>query len=46
MRVEVLEHVLDEERTLDEARRVLSEGGYFACFVPNKWWAVDSHGYV
>jgi 2-polyprenyl-3-methyl-5-hydroxy-6-metoxy-1,4-benzoquinol methylase len=41
---EVLEHVDDERRALDELRRVLKPGGRLAMSVPNKWWVFETHG--
>ena len=41
---EVLEHVEDERRTLQEIRRVLRADGEFLITVPNKWWVFETHG--
>jgi ubiquinone/menaquinone biosynthesis C-methylase UbiE len=41
---EVLEHVQDERRTLQEIFRVLKPAGEFILTVPNKWWIFETHG--
>ena len=41
---EVLEHVLDERRALDELHRVLRPGARLAMSVPNRWWVFETHG--
>src|SRR5579864_2613190 len=41
---EVLEHVVDERRCLDEVRRVLRPGGYLALMSPNRWFPFEGHG--
>jgi len=41
---EVLEHVLDERRALDELHRVLKPGARLAMSVPNRWWVFETHG--
>ncbi len=41
---EVLEHVEDECRTLQEIHRVLKADGEFLITVPNKWWVFETHG--
>jgi SAM-dependent methyltransferase len=41
---EVLEHVLDERRALDELFRVLKPGASLAMSVPNRWWVFETHG--
>jgi SAM-dependent methyltransferase len=41
---EVLEHVRDERRALDELRRVLKPGARLAMSVPNRWWIFETHG--
>ncbi len=41
---EVLEHVQDEQRALDELHRVLKSGGRLAISVPNRWWIFETHG--
>ncbi|MFH1560399.1 MAG: methyltransferase domain-containing protein [Chloroflexota bacterium] len=42
--IEVLEHVPDHHRTLDEMFRVLKPGGWLALSVPNRWWPLETHG--
>ena len=42
--VEMLEHVQSEERALEEANRVLKNGGYLVLYVPNKLYLFDEHG--
>ena len=41
---EVLEHVHDERRALDELFRVLKPGARLAISVPNRWWVFETHG--
>jgi ubiquinone/menaquinone biosynthesis C-methylase UbiE len=41
---EVLEHVIDERRALDELRRVLKPGAVLVMSVPNRWWIFETHG--
>jgi len=41
---EVLEHVHDERRALDELYRVLRPGARLAMSVPNRWWIFETHG--
>jgi SAM-dependent methyltransferase len=41
---EVVEHVEDERRTLQEIHRVLKADGEFLITVPNKWWVFETHG--
>ena len=41
---EVLEHVLDEQRALEELHRVLKPGARLAMSVPNRWWVFETHG--
>jgi SAM-dependent methyltransferase len=41
---EVLEHVAYEQRTLQEARRVLKGDGHLVVFSPNRWFPFEGHG--
>lgn len=41
---EVLEHVTDDRRTVEETARVLADGGRMVVFVPNRWWPFETHG--
>jgi len=41
---EVLEHVHNERRALDELFRVLKPGARLAMTVPNRWWVFETHG--
>lgn len=41
---EVLEHVLDELRTLSEIYRVLRPGGHLLLMSPNRWFPFEGHG--
>jgi len=41
---EVLEHVEDEGRALDEMVRILRPGGSLILSVPNRWWIFETHG--
>ncbi len=41
---EVLEHVIDEERTLSEIARVLRPNGRLVLYSPNRFFPVEGHG--
>lgn len=41
---EVLEHVKDDLKTLQEANRVLKTGGKVIIFTPNSGWPFETHG--
>jgi SAM-dependent methyltransferase len=41
---EVLEHVIDERRTLSEVARVLRPNGRLVLFSPNRFFPVEGHG--
>lgn len=41
---EVLEHVEDDRQAVLEAYRVLKPGGRLVIFVPNRWYAFETHG--
>jgi SAM-dependent methyltransferase len=41
---EVLEHVQDDRRALEEMARVLKPGGRLAVFVPNRGYPFETHG--
>jgi SAM-dependent methyltransferase len=43
---EVLEHVVDQQRSLAEMRRVLASGGHLAVFSPNRWFPFEGHGMI
>ncbi len=42
---EVIEHVDDDKRAIQEAYRVLVSGGQMIIFVPNRWWFFETHGF-
>lgn len=42
---EVLEHVEDDARTLQEAYRTLAPGGHIVVFVPNRLYFFETHGF-
>lgn len=42
---EVLEHVEDDQKTLEEACRVLRPGGHVVIFVPNRFYFFETHGF-
>lgn len=41
---EILEHVEEQETALQEVRRILKPGGFFAISVPHRWWIFETHG--
>lgn len=41
---EVIEHVDDDEKAIDEAMRVLRPGGNLVIFAPNRLWPFETHG--
>lgn len=41
---EVLEHVADDQKTLDECLRVLKKEGKVILFTPNRAWPFEQHG--
>lgn len=42
---EVLEHVKDDRRAVEEAARVLKLGGYLVLFIPNRLFPFETHGF-
>ncbi len=42
---EVLEHVTDDRRSMQEMIRVLKPGGRVIIFTPNRWYPVETHGH-
>jgi SAM-dependent methyltransferase len=42
---EVLEHVLDDRRAVQEMVRVLKPGGRIVIFAPNRWYPFETHGH-
>lgn len=41
---EVLEHVPDDQKALDEVYRILKPGGLLFVFSPNRWFPFETHG--
>lgn len=41
---EVIEHVHNDRKTVEEALRVLAPGGYLVIFCPNRGWPFETHG--
>ncbi|MCA9386456.1 class I SAM-dependent methyltransferase [Candidatus Dojkabacteria bacterium] len=41
---EVLEHVNDDKKSVEEVSRVLKPGGYYIVFTPNRGWPFETHG--
>lgn len=41
---EVLEHVNDDKKSVEEVMRVLKPGGQFIFFTPNRGWPFETHG--
>jgi SAM-dependent methyltransferase len=41
---EVIEHVRDDRRALEEATRVTRRGGHIVVFAPNRWFPFETHG--
>lgn len=42
---EVLEHVNDDQRSVDEMIRVTKPGGHIVIFTPNRWYPFETHGF-
>lgn len=42
---EVLEHVADDQLTINEMVRVLKVGGRLIIFTPNRWYPFETHGH-
>ena len=40
---EVFEHVVDEQKTLQEVFRLLRTGGHLVLISPNRWFPIDGH---
>jgi SAM-dependent methyltransferase len=41
---EVIEHVADDRRTIEEALRVLAPGGHIVIYAPNRLYPFETHG--
>jgi SAM-dependent methyltransferase len=41
---EVIEHVIDDRRTMEEAARVLKPGGSIVLYAPNRLYPFETHG--
>jgi SAM-dependent methyltransferase len=41
---EVIEHVEDDRRTLEDAMRVLKDGGHIVIYAPNRMYPFETHG--
>jgi SAM-dependent methyltransferase len=42
---EVIEHVMDDRKTVSEIVRVLKTGGRVVIFLPNRWYPFETHGH-
>ncbi|MBI2865244.1 MAG: class I SAM-dependent methyltransferase [Chloroflexi bacterium] len=42
---EVIEHVDDDRKTIQEAYRVLDKGGYLVIYAPNRLYFFETHGF-
>ncbi|HEY3209508.1 MAG TPA: class I SAM-dependent methyltransferase [Actinomycetota bacterium] len=43
---EVIEHVRDDRQTIEDALRVLREGGHIVIYAPNRLYPFETHGVV
>jgi len=41
---EVIEHVLDDQKAIEEMVRTLKPGGRIVIFCPNRWYPFETHG--